>query len=159
MSDETHQEHHIVVSADTHCGASLRSYRDYLDAKYLDEFDDWARFTEQDNERRKELFKNMERSPLEVVVDGDPEVFAYRNSSSAERLQEQQQDGVIAAVLFPNTQPPFAPPAATSFEAPLAKKHCPTKDFVATPIDYSEIPERAKGCPGMNPLNQAQEVS
>ncbi|MYH87858.1 MAG: amidohydrolase family protein, partial [Acidimicrobiaceae bacterium] len=43
--------------------------------------------------------------------------------------------------------------------APLAEKYCPTKEFVATPIDYSEIPERAKGCPGMNPLNQAQEVA
>ena len=43
--------------------------------------------------------------------------------------------------------------------APLAEKYCPTKDAVATPIDYSEIPERAKGCPGMNPLNQVQEVA
>ena len=111
-------EHHIVISADTHCGAGLRSYRKYLDSKYLDEFDDWAKFMEQDNEARKELFKDMERTPLEVGVDGDPEVFSYRNSSSAERLREQQSDGVIAAVLFPNTQPPFAPPAATSFEAP-----------------------------------------
>ncbi len=111
-------EHHIVISADTHCGAGLWSYRKYLDAKYLDEFDDWAKFMQQDNERRKELFKDMERTPLEVGVDGDPEVFSYRNSSSAKRLEEQQADGVIAAVLFPNTQPPFAPPAATSFEAP-----------------------------------------
>ena len=41
---------------------------------------------------------------------------------------------------------------------PLADKHCPTKAEVATPIDYSEIPEEAKGCPGMNPLNQVQMV-
>ena len=118
MSNEHHHEHHIVISADTHCGAGLWSYREYLDAKYLDEFDDWAKFMQQDNEARKELFKDMERTPLEVGVDGDPEVFSYRNSSSAKRLEEQQADGVIAAVLFPNTQPPFAPPAATSFEAP-----------------------------------------
>ena len=26
-------------------------------------------------------------------------------------------------------------------------------------IPYSEIPETAKGCPGMNPLNQIQEVA
>ena len=43
--------------------------------------------------------------------------------------------------------------------APLAEKYCPTKEFVETPIDYAEIPERAKGCPGMNPLNQVQEVA
>ncbi len=118
MSKEHHKEHHTVISADTHCGAGLWSYREYLDAEYLDEFDDWAKFMQQDNEARKELFKDMERTPLEVGVDGDPEVFSYRNSSSAKRLEEQQADGVIAAVLFPNTQPPFAPPAATSFEAP-----------------------------------------
>ncbi len=39
---------------------------------------------------------------------------------------------------------------------PLAERFCPTKDQVATPIDYGEIPERAKGCPGMNPLNQLE---
>jgi len=41
---------------------------------------------------------------------------------------------------------------------PLAEKYCPTKDEISIPISYSEIPEAAKGCPGMNPLNQVQEV-
>ncbi len=111
-------DHHVVISADTHCGAALRDYRPYLESKYHAEFDEWATFMEQDEERRKELFADMERSPLEVGVDGDPDEFGYRNYDSARRLQEQEEDGVIAAVLFPNTQPPFAPPAATAFEAP-----------------------------------------
>ena len=110
--------HHTVISADTHCGADLLGYRPYLDAKYHAEFDIWAEFMQQDHERRKELFKDMERTPMEVGVDGDPDEFGYRNFDSAKRLQEQEEDGVIAAVLFPNTQPPFSPPAATSFEAP-----------------------------------------
>ena len=110
--------HHTVISADTHCGADLLGYRPYLDAKYHEEFDLWATFMQEDHERRKELFKDMERTPMEVGVDGDPDEFGYRNFDSAKRLQEQEEDGVIAAVLFPNTQPPFAPPAATSFEAP-----------------------------------------
>ena len=42
---------------------------------------------------------------------------------------------------------------------PLAEKYCPTKEEVSTFIPYSEIPETAKGCPGMNPLNQIQEVA
>ena len=42
---------------------------------------------------------------------------------------------------------------------PLAEQFCPTKESVETPIDYSEIPERAKGCPGMNPINQVQETA
>ena len=36
----------------------------------------------------------------------------------ARRLREQQADGVVAAVMFPNTLPPFAPPASTALEAP-----------------------------------------
>ena len=34
------------------------------------------------------------------------------------RLPEQEADGVIAEVLFPNTQPPFAPMPTSQFEAP-----------------------------------------
>jgi len=41
---------------------------------------------------------------------------------------------------------------------PLAELHCPTKAHVASGISYSEIPEKAKGCPGMAPQNQTQEV-
>jgi predicted TIM-barrel fold metal-dependent hydrolase len=111
-------EHHVVISADSHCGAELRDYKPYLEKRYQDEFDAWADFMEADAAARMELFKDMERSPLEVGVDGDPDEFGYRNHDSAARLREQESDGVIATVLFPNTQPPFAPPAATSFEAP-----------------------------------------
>ena len=34
---------------------------------------------------------------------------------------------------------------------PLADRHCLTKDEVAAGIDYAEVPEEARGCPGMNP--------
>ncbi|MDH3706405.1 MAG: amidohydrolase, partial [Acidimicrobiia bacterium] len=119
MADQTHGgDHHVVISADTHCGADLLGYRPYLESKYHAEFDEWAAHMQADEQRRKALFADMERSPLEVGVDGDPDHFGYRNHDSEMRLREQEDDGVIAAVLFPNTQPPFAPPAATSFEAP-----------------------------------------
>ena len=111
-------DHHIVISADSHCGADLRNYKPYLEKKYHAEFEDWAAFMESEEQQRKDLFKDMDRSPLEVGVDGDPDVYGYRNHSSEQRLREQEEDGVIAAVLFPNTQPPFAPPASTAFEAP-----------------------------------------
>ncbi len=111
-------DHHIVISADTHCGAELRDYKPYLESRFHDEFDQWADFMERDALARREVFKDMERSPLEVGVDGDPEIFGDRNWSSERRLREQEADGVIAAVLFPNTTPPFAPPAATAFETP-----------------------------------------
>ncbi|MFT5200938.1 MAG: putative TIM-barrel fold metal-dependent hydrolase [Candidatus Aldehydirespiratoraceae bacterium] len=118
MSSRPDSAHHIVISADTHCGADLLGYRPYLEEKYHAEFDQWAAFMADDHQRRKAAYIDMERSPMEVGVDGDPDEFGYRNFSSEKRLREQEADGVIAAVLFPNTQPPFSPPASTSFEAP-----------------------------------------
>ena len=111
-------DHHIVISADAHCGADVRDYKQYLEAKYHDDFDTWADHIEAGVARQKELFKDMARSPLEVGVDGDPDEHGERNWSSERRLREQEEDGVVATVLFPNTQPPFAPPANSSFEAP-----------------------------------------
>jgi len=40
--------------------------------------------------------------------------------------------------------------------AQQGEQHCPTKAEVATPIDYADIPDKAKGCPGMAPQNQTQ---
>ncbi|MDH3754446.1 MAG: hypothetical protein OEU32_11305, partial [Acidimicrobiia bacterium] len=111
-------EHHVVISADTHCGAALRDYKQYLESEYHDDFEVWATHVEAEQEKMAEMFASAGRSPRNVGVDGDPELDADRNFSSDRRLREQEADGVIAAVLFPNTQPPFAPPAATQFEAP-----------------------------------------
>lgn len=111
-------DHHIVISADTHCGADMRAYKPYLEAKYHDDFDVWADAMDEAAAKTEALFAGSGRSTRNVGVDGDPVLDADRNYSSERRLSEQQEDGVVASVLFPNTQPPFAPPAATQFEAP-----------------------------------------
>jgi predicted TIM-barrel fold metal-dependent hydrolase len=111
-------DHHIVISADSHCGADLRGYKPYLEKKFHSDFDEWADATEESAEKQEALFAGKGRSPRNVGIDGDPILDASRNFSSERRLEEQQADGVIASVLFPNTQPPFAPQAATQFEAP-----------------------------------------
>lgn len=41
----------------------------------------------------------------------------------------------------------------------LADEHCPTKAHVASGITYDEIPEMAKGCPGMAPHSQTQAAA
>ena len=51
-------EHHIVISADSHCGADLWDYRNYLESKYHPEFDDWARSIEAAQARVAERFKD-----------------------------------------------------------------------------------------------------
>ena len=83
-------DRYIVISADGHCGAQMSEYRDYLEKKYLDDFDEWV-----------ESYVN----PFEDL-QGET---AYRNWDSTRRLQELEDDGVVAEVLFPNTVPPFFP--------------------------------------------------
>ena len=83
-------DRYIVVSADGHAGAQMHEYRDYLEAKYLDEFDEWA------------------KSYVNPFTDLRGET-AYRNWDSKARLQELEDDGVVAEVIFPNTIPPFFP--------------------------------------------------
>lgn len=110
--------HHVVISADTHCGAALHGYKDYLESKYHDDFEVWAAGCEASQAEQQKMFAGQGRSVRNVGVDGDPVADADRNYSSERRLAEQSADGVIAEVLFPNTQPPFAPAASTMFEAP-----------------------------------------
>ena len=118
MSESHAGDHHIVISSDTHCGAGLWDYKPYLESKYHADFDEWAGHMEAAAKRQADAYAKADRAPRNVGVDGDPKVDGNRNYDSERRLREQEADGVIAAVLFPNTQPPFAPPAASSFEVP-----------------------------------------
>jgi predicted TIM-barrel fold metal-dependent hydrolase len=111
-------DHHIVISADSHCGSDLRGYKPFLETKYHDDFEEWVTASEEAALKQEALFAGKGRSTRNVGIDGDPVVDGDRNFSSERRLREQQADGVVGYVLFPNTQPPFAPAAATQFEAP-----------------------------------------
>ena len=101
-------EHHIVISADTHCGAELRDYRPYLESKYHRDFDEWADGVERSLAAAAAAHKGR-KSPRNVGVDGDPVADGDRNWSMERRLREQTADGVVGEVMFPNTLPPFAP--------------------------------------------------
>ena len=118
MTDPMADDHHIVISADTHCGAALRDYKPYLESRYHADFDEWADHIEAAQRAQDELFAGRGRSTRNVGIDGDPVLDADRNFSNTRRLAEQTADGVVGYVLFPNTQPPFAPAAASQFEAP-----------------------------------------
>jgi predicted TIM-barrel fold metal-dependent hydrolase len=83
-----HDERYIVISADCHGGASPQEYRDFIDPGYRDEFDSWASTYE---------------APYEDLRGED----GSRNWDSGRRLRELESDGIVAEVLFPNTDPPF----------------------------------------------------
>ncbi|MFF2806779.1 amidohydrolase family protein [Streptomyces sp. NPDC058000] len=90
---------YTVISADCHAGADLLDYRPYLPSRYHEEFDAWAA-----------TYVNPHEDLLADTAD--------RNWNSDRRLAEQEADGIVAEVVFPNTIPPFFPSASLMAPAP-----------------------------------------
>ena len=93
---------YITITADTHAGASIQGYRDYLDPSERSDFDDW---------------RSAYASPSKKHLGGKK----TKNWDSAERRRDLESDGVVGEVIFPNTVPPFydtafhiAPPPSAS---------------------------------------------
>ena len=82
------EEAYVVITADTHAGASIDTYRDYLDPGHRADFDAWR--SAYRNPSKKHLGKKKSK-----------------NWDSAERSADLESDGVCAEVIFPNTVPPF----------------------------------------------------
>jgi len=81
---------YTIISSDTHAGGSHAQYREFLDPRYRDDFDAWRGeysnpFSDLGDERR------------------------YRNWDDDMRNSQQDADGVVGEVIFPNTVPPFFP--------------------------------------------------
>lgn len=125
-------ERYTIISADTHAGGSHAQYREYLDPDWRDEFDAW-----------RGLYKN----PYKDLKDTD---LRIRNWDSERRWADQEADGVVGEVIFPNTIPPFFP-SFVLFAPPPSDEDYPRRlagirahnrwmaDFVA------ECPERRAG--------------
>jgi predicted TIM-barrel fold metal-dependent hydrolase len=92
-------ERYTVISADCHGGAQIHEYRPYLERRYLDEFDAWARDY---------------AIPFEDLM-GER---ASCNWDHDRRLRELEADGIVAEVIFPNTIPPFFPKASLVVQPP-----------------------------------------
>jgi predicted TIM-barrel fold metal-dependent hydrolase len=88
MSHHEAQRPYTVITADTHAGASIDAYREYLDPRYRDAFDEW---------------RSAYRNPSKQHLGGKK----TKNWDSAERSADLESDGVVAEVIFPNTVPPF----------------------------------------------------
>ena len=79
---------YIAITGDTHAGAAIDMYREYLSASWQREFDAW-----------RGAYKNPSKKLL-----GKKKT---KNWDSAERRADLESDGVVAEVIFPNTVPPF----------------------------------------------------
>ena len=92
-------DHYTIISADTHAGGSHAQYRDYLEEKYLDDFDAW---------------RGKYRNPFKDLGDDR----RLRNWDNEMRTSQQLADGVVGEVMFPNTIPPFFPSFVLSAPPP-----------------------------------------
>jgi predicted TIM-barrel fold metal-dependent hydrolase len=97
-------DHYVLVSADCHAGGSHEMYREYLDPAYRDDFDAWRN-------RYKNPFKDLHGH------------LRTRNWDDERRNREQEADGVVAEVVFPNTVPPFFPTGALVARPPTPDEY------------------------------------
>jgi predicted TIM-barrel fold metal-dependent hydrolase len=82
------QEPYLLITADTHAGGSHAQYREYLDPEWRAPFDDW-----------RGGYKNPSQEHY-----GSKKM---RNWDLDIRTADQNSQGVVGEVVFPNTVPPF----------------------------------------------------
>jgi predicted TIM-barrel fold metal-dependent hydrolase len=82
-------EPYVLITADTHAGGGHAAYREYLDPKYVAQFDEW-----------RGGYRNPETEHYHNVKK-------LRNWDFDLRSQEQDSQGVVGEVIYPNTVPPF----------------------------------------------------
>ena len=90
MTVPSTHDHYTIITADSHAGGSHAQYREYLDLEFRDDFDAW---------------RGKYKNPFKDLKDDR----RARNWDSERRWAEQEADGVVAEVIFPNTVPPFFP--------------------------------------------------
>src|SRR6266850_139434 len=88
MESITDSSPYICITSDTHAGAAIDTYGEYLDPSYRADFTAW-----------RGAYKNPSKKLL-----GSKKT---KNWDSAERLADLQSDGVVGEVIFPNTVTPF----------------------------------------------------
>jgi predicted TIM-barrel fold metal-dependent hydrolase len=126
-------DRYTIITADSHAGGSHAQYREYLESKYHEQFDAWrAKYS----------------NPYKDLAPGDDR--RLRNWDNEMRNRQQDEDGVVGEVIFPNTVPPFfpgfvlfaPPPSPADYELRLAGIRAHNRWLV----DFcNEYPERRAG--------------
>ncbi|MGH9205054.1 MAG: amidohydrolase family protein, partial [Acidimicrobiales bacterium] len=97
-------DRYLLISADCHAGGNMDMYRQNLDHRYLDDFDRW---------------RGAYSNPFRDLQGGG----RARNWDGERRIAEEEADGVVAEVLFPNTVPPFFPTGALVARPPEPEEY------------------------------------
>ncbi len=90
MSATATPDRYTIISADCHAGGSHAAYREYLDPAYVADFDAW---------------RGKYKNPYKDLGDNR----RLRNWDNEMRNAQQEEDGIVGEVVFPNTVPPFFP--------------------------------------------------
>jgi len=139
-------DRYLLITADSHAGASPEGYGPYVEQKWRSDYQDWLAHSQVLAERMREVM-----GARSIGVDGDPREVGDRNWDSARRLRETEADGVVGEVVFSNTAPPFAPTMLSEFgEAEHGKDHprrwAGIRAYNRWLADYcAEAPERRAG--------------
>lgn len=99
MSTAVQGDRYTIISSDCHAGGNHAQYREYLDPARRDEFDAW---------------RGEYTNPFRDLQDDG----RSRNWDNDRRVSDQDAEGVVAEVLFPNTVPPFFPTGVVVAPAP-----------------------------------------
>jgi predicted TIM-barrel fold metal-dependent hydrolase len=100
----TPEDHYTIISADCHAGGSHEMYREYLEPRYVEDFDAW---------------RNKYRNPFRDLQDGG----RVRNWDDERRNGDLEHDGIVGEVVFPNTVPPFFPSFILFARPPTAEQY------------------------------------
>src|ERR1700704_1296575 len=104
MGTATAAERYTIISADCHAGGSHAAYREYLDPAYLEDFDAW---------------RGKYKNPYKDLGDNR----RLRNWDNEMRNSQQEADGIVGEVIFPNTVPPFFPSFVLFAEPPNPEEY------------------------------------
>ncbi len=134
---------YTVITADSHAGASVETYRDYLDQKHRALFDEW-----------RAGYKNPQRKHI-----GSKK---HKNWDDAERGRDMEAEGVAGEIIFPNTVPPFFRTSVLICGNPSAKDFPLWLEGIRAHnrwlVDFcAEAPERRAGI-GLVYLNDIDEA-
>lgn len=103
---------YVLISADGHAGPEITAFDDYLEEKYLP---DYQAYTEQQIERNAALIAEASAITKTVKRGGDAGNIAQDRSVDWDpelRVSKLDADGVVAEVLFPQSNIPFNPQLA-----------------------------------------------
>jgi predicted TIM-barrel fold metal-dependent hydrolase len=140
MSDTTP---YTIITSDSHAGASIADYREYLDAKHQALFDDW-----------RGTYKNPQKKHI-----GSKK---HKNWDATERIGDMDKEGIAGEVIFPNTVPPFFRTSVLICGNPSVEDHALRLEGIRAHnrwlVDFcAEYPERRAGI-GLIYINDIEEA-